>query len=62
MLLFFESSLPAALVFDPIIYSRLSVARIASSAGIVFLMATLISLYPALKAARTELPDSLKVA
>jgi hypothetical protein len=33
---FFESSLPAALVFDPIIYSRLSVAR-SPSVGIVFL-------------------------
>jgi ABC-type antimicrobial peptide transport system permease subunit len=59
---FFRSSLPAALVFDPIIYSRLSVARIASSVGIVFLMATVISFYPALKAARTELPGALKAA
>jgi len=58
---FFESSLPDALVFDPIIYSRLSVARIASSVGIVLLMATLISFYPALKAARTKLPDALRV-
>ena len=58
---FFHSSLPAALVFDPIIYSRLSLTRIASSVGIVFLMATVISFYPALKAARTELPGALKV-
>jgi ABC-type lipoprotein release transport system permease subunit len=58
---FFESSLPAALVFDPIIYSRLSLTRIASSVGIVFLTATVISFYPALKAARTELPSALKV-
>ena len=58
---FFKSSLPAALVFDPIIYSRLSLTRIASSVGIVFLMATVISFYPALKAARTELPGALKV-
>jgi ABC-type lipoprotein release transport system permease subunit len=58
---FFKSSLPAALVFDPIIYSRLSVARIASSVGIVFLTATVISFYPALKAARTKLPGALKV-
>jgi putative ABC transport system permease protein len=58
---FFKSSLPAALVFDPIIYSRLSVTRIASSVGIVFLTATVISFYPALKAARTELPGALKV-
>ena len=58
---FFKSSLPAALVFDPIIYSRLSVTRIASSVGIVFLTATVISFYPALKAARTKLPGALKV-
>ncbi len=58
---FFKSSLPAALVFDPIIYSRLSLARIESSVGIVFLTATVISFYPALKAARTELPGALKV-
>jgi len=58
---FFKSSLPPALVFDPIIYSRLSVARIASSVGIVFLTATGISFYPAFKAARTALPDALKV-
>ena len=58
---FFESSLPTTLVFDPVIYSRLSLARIASSVGIVFLTATVISFYPAYKAARTELPDALKV-
>jgi ABC-type lipoprotein release transport system permease subunit len=58
---FFHSSLPTALVFDPIIYSRLSLTRITSSVGIVFLMATVISIYPALKAARTELPGALKV-
>jgi ABC-type lipoprotein release transport system permease subunit len=58
---FFKSSLPTALVFDPIIYSRLSLTRIASSVGIVFLTATVISLYPALKAARTELPGALRV-
>jgi len=58
---FFHSSLPTALVFDPIIYSRLSLTRIVSSVGIVFLMATVISFYPALKAARTELPGALKV-
>jgi ABC-type lipoprotein release transport system permease subunit len=58
---FFKSSLPAVLVFDPIIYARLSLTRIASSVGIVFLMATVISLYPAFKAARTELPGALKV-
>jgi len=58
---FFKSSLPAVLVFDPIIYARLSLTRIASSVGIVFLMATVISFYPAFKAARTELPGALKV-
>jgi ABC-type lipoprotein release transport system permease subunit len=58
---FFKSSLPFALVFDPIIYSRLSLSRIAWSVSIVFIMATVISLYPALKAARTELPGALKV-
>jgi len=57
----FKSDLPAALVFDPIIYSRLSPWRIASSVSIVFLTATVISFYPALKAARTELPGALKV-
>jgi len=58
---FFKSSLPTALVFDPIIYSRLSPARIVSSVGIVFLTATVISFYPAFKAARTALPGALKV-
>jgi len=58
---FFRSSLPSALVFDPIIYSRLSLMRIVSSGGIVFLAATVISFYPAFKAARTKLPDALKV-
>ena len=58
---FFKSSLPTALVFDPIIYARLSLTRIASSVGIVFLTATVISFYPALKAARTKLPGALKV-
>jgi len=59
---FFKSSLPAALVFEPIIYSRLSVTRIASSVSIVFLAATVISLYPAFKAARTRLPGALRVS
>lgn len=58
---FFNSSLPGALVFDPIIYARLTPTRIASSLGIVFLMAAAISLYPAFKAARTKLPDALRV-
>jgi ABC-type lipoprotein release transport system permease subunit len=58
---FFKSSLPPAFIFDPIIYSRLSLTRVASSVSIVFLTATVISFYPALKAARTELPGALKV-
>jgi ABC-type lipoprotein release transport system permease subunit len=58
---FFKSSLPTALVFDPIIYARLSITRIASSVSIVFLTAIVISLYPALRAARTELPGALRV-
>jgi len=57
----FRTGLPRALVVDPILYSRLSPARIVSSVIIVFIMATVISFYPALKAARTELPDALKV-
>jgi ABC-type lipoprotein release transport system permease subunit len=58
---FFKSSLPKALVFDPIIYARLSATRIVSSVWIVFLTATVISFYPAFKAARTKLPDALRV-
>jgi putative ABC transport system permease protein len=59
--LLFRTSLPSSIVLDPILYSRLSLARIVSSVIIVFIMATAISFYPALKAARTELPDALKV-
>jgi putative ABC transport system permease protein len=57
----FRSGLPPGLMFDPILYSRLSLARIVSSVSIVFVMATVIACYPAFKAARTELPDALKV-
>lgn len=57
----FRTGLPRALVVDPVLYSRLSLARIVSSVIIVFIMATVISFYPALKAARTKLPDALKV-
>ena len=56
----FKTGLPPALVFDPILYSRLSSNRIVWSVSIVFAMATIISFYPAFKAARTELPDALK--
>jgi putative ABC transport system permease protein len=59
--LLFRTGLPPALVFDPILYSVLSVNRIVWSVGIVFVMATIISFYPAIKAARTDLPDALKV-
>jgi ABC-type lipoprotein release transport system permease subunit len=59
--LLFKDSAPSAFVFDPIIYSRLSLQRITTSVSIVFLTTTIISFYPALKAARTELPDALKV-
>ncbi len=57
----FRSGLPATLVFEPILYSRLSLERIGWSVGIVFMIVALISVYPALKAARTEIPDALKV-
>src|SRR6202045_462875 len=57
----FKAGLPPALVFDPILYSRLSVERIVWSVSIVFAMATIISFYPAFKAAQTDLPDALKV-
>jgi len=59
--LLFRTGLPPALVFDPILYSQLSLNRIVWSVSIVFMMATVISFYPALKAARTDLPDALKV-
>jgi putative ABC transport system permease protein len=57
----FKTGLPPALVFDPILYSRLSAQRIVWSVSIVFAMATIISFYPAFKAAQTDLPDALKV-
>ena len=59
---FTETSLSTAgTVFDPILYSHLSLRRVAWSVGIVFMMAAVMSLYPALKAARTELPNALRV-
>jgi ABC-type lipoprotein release transport system permease subunit len=51
----------AGTVFEPVMYSRLSLQRIAWSVSSVFLMAVMLSFYPALKAARTELPDALRV-
>jgi len=59
--LVFKPRLNPAVIFDPILYSRLSLARIVWSVSAVFIMATVISFYPAFKAARTELPDALKV-
>ena len=59
--LVFRPRLNPAVIFDPILYSRLSLARIVWSVSIVFIMATVISFYPAFKAARTELPGALKV-
>jgi len=56
-----KTKLPPALIIDPILYSRLSLERIVWSVGVVLAMATVISLYPAFKAARTELPGALKV-
>jgi ABC-type lipoprotein release transport system permease subunit len=59
---FSETNLPiAGTVFDPILYSHLSLERIVWSVGLVFVMTAVISLYPALKAGRTELPDALRV-
>jgi ABC-type antimicrobial peptide transport system permease subunit len=48
-------------VFGFMIYSHLSLGRVAWAVGIVFAMAAAFSLYPALKAARTELPSALKL-
>lgn len=52
----------AGTVFDPIMYSRLSPGRTAWSVGIVFITAVTMSLYPAFKAARTELPGALRIS
>jgi ABC-type antimicrobial peptide transport system permease subunit len=57
---FVELNLPVWKVFDPIFYSRLSLRQIAWSVSVVFIMTVILSLYPALKAARTALPDALK--
>lgn len=52
----------AGTVFDPIMYSRLSPGRATWSVGIVFIIAVNMSLYPAFKAARTELPEALRIS
>ncbi|MBI3303289.1 MAG: ABC transporter permease [Deltaproteobacteria bacterium] len=51
----------AGTVIDPILYSHLSLSRVAWSGSIVFVMAAVMALYPALKAARTELSAALRV-
>ncbi len=58
----FATHLPSDwVIFDAVIYSYLSPGRIAWSVSVVFMMTAVISLYPALKAARTELPDTLRL-
>ena len=58
----FGTDLPGVMtVVTPIIYSRLNWERIVWSVSFVFAMAVAMSLYPALKAARTALPGALKV-
>jgi len=47
--------------FNPIIYSRLSSGRVAWGVSVVLALISVMSVYPALKAARTKLPDALKV-
>ncbi|MCS6925454.1 MAG: ABC transporter permease [Candidatus Binatia bacterium] len=51
----------AGTVFDPILYSRLSLSRLLWSVAVVFLMAVVLAVYPALQAAHTRLPDALRV-
>ena len=56
-----ESRFPnSGIVFSPIIYSRLSLERISWAIGVVTLMSATFSVYPALKASRTRLPDALR--
>jgi ABC-type lipoprotein release transport system permease subunit len=52
----------AGTVFDPIMYSHLSPSGVLWSVGAVFAMALAMSLYPAFKAARTELPEALRMS
>jgi ABC-type lipoprotein release transport system permease subunit len=56
----FKAGLPPAFVLDPVLYSRLSEGRIVWAVGIVSLLSTILSVYPAVRAARTELPGALK--
>jgi putative ABC transport system permease protein len=60
--LFTETDFPVAgTVFDPIMYSHLSIGRIVWATGTLSLLAAVMALYPAWKAARTELPDALRI-
>lgn len=56
-----ETNMPIGLLFAPVVYSYLSLSRIVWSLSIVFVMTMILSLYPAFKAARTELPDALRM-
>lgn len=51
----------AGTVFDPILYSQLSLPRLLWSVTVVFLMALALAVYPACQAARIRLPDALRV-
>ena len=60
--LFIETDLPiAGTVFEPILYSSLSQARIIWAVCVVGILALLMAIYPGWKAARTELPSALRV-
>jgi ABC-type lipoprotein release transport system permease subunit len=58
---FTEINLPFWNVFDPILYSRLSLTRVVWSVVIVFAMAIVSSFYPAWKAARVTLSDAQRI-
>ena len=59
--LFTETDLAiAGTVFDPILYSSLSQARIIWAVSVVGALALLMAVYPGWKAARTELPGALR--
>lgn len=61
MRLLTETDVPiAGTVFDPILYSSLSQARIIWAVGVVGVLAILMAVYPGWKAARTELPEALR--
>ena len=61
MRVFTETDIPiAGTVFDPILYSSLSYARIMWAVSVVGALALLMAAYPAWKGARTELPGALR--